>query len=78
MKMQIDCNITLWTGFVKKSGIERYKKCCKAAQQSVQLYAASFLQKFFLVIKRKSAVRHRFSCFTELVTEKIQIHFFVT
>ena len=52
--MQIDCNITLWTGFVKKSGIERYKKCCKAAQQSVQLYAASFLQKFFLVIKRKS------------------------
>lgn len=54
MKMQIDCNITLWTGFVKKSGIERYKKCCKAAQQSVQLYAASFLQKFFLVINRKS------------------------
>lgn len=54
MKMQIDCNITLWTGFVKKSGIERYKKCCKAAQQSVQLYAATFLQKFFLVIKRKS------------------------
>ena len=52
--MQIDCNITLWAGFVKKSGIERYKKCCKAAQQSVQLYAASFLQKFFLVINRKS------------------------
>lgn len=52
--MQIDCNITLWAGFVKKSGIESYKKCCKAAPQTVQLYAASFLQKFFLVIKRKS------------------------
>ena len=66
MKMQIDCNITLWTGFVKKSGIKKgTKSVAKQLSNPCSCTQLPFAEILFW-LKGNPAVRHRFPALTEL------------
>lgn len=83
--MQSDCNITLWTGFVKESGIERCKKCNSsgrfvhllAGQVFGLQHAASFYQAIQPWIRRESGLPAGiFLLFYNCNRKKYKFHFF--